>query len=435
MSAEIINIRENSLADKAGIRSGTKLEKINGLSDFDIIDFMLESSKDIIELKISDEGGTEKDYRIINDNSAPLGIDFENITIDPAHVCENNCIFCFMNQLPKNMRKTLYFKDDDYRLSFLFGNYITLTNVSGEQISRMNDLKMSPVNISLHAADVSIRKQMMRNNNADRISEQLSMLRDGGCEFNIQLVLCPGINDGDVLSETLNFLLGFSDCLISLSSVPVGLTAHREGLAELQLFDAAGASDVIDITNRFRQRAFEMTGRYIFCASDEFYLLSGRDLPPDSYYEEYAQYENGVGMLRTFIGNMAYGLEQTLPEEFAGVSAAVLTGVLTEGILNSCISDIKEKYPNAELDVICIENWFFGKDITVSGLVCGCDIINQLAGTPYKNIIIPSNMINEDDVFLDDIHIEELQMQLSKKIYTAAFDGSDFYEILKETGE
>lgn len=431
MKKKIVHCEVGSPAFAAGIREGMCVSSLNGQRDFDILDYMLACADDSFTLAVEDG---ESEYKIINRNDSPIGITFEEMTIDPPKKCANKCVFCFMDQMPAGLRDTLYFKDDDYRLSFLCGNYVTLTNVSDEELERVIKLGISPLNISVHTSDPELREEMMHNKRAGRIMSQLRRLKEGGIEFNVQLVLCPGINDGESLQRTLSDMLSLLPELNSLSCVPVGLTKYRENLPALGVFDAAGAGDVIDTIAKFRVRAKDLCGKGVFCASDEFFIVSGRSFPAEEYYNGYDQYENGVGMYVSLIEDIKYAL--TNVAEIGSINADIVTGVLGQTAMEELAEMLHSADTRVKLKIQVIKNNFFGGYVTASGLTAFSDIIAQLKAVPHSDrLILPSNMLNDDELSLDDLRIEDIEAALGVKVYVAKFDGSDLFEVLHEIAE
>ena len=425
-------VQQDSLAALSGIVPGDVIVSVNGKEDFDIIDYLYASADPSAKLRVRGADGSVRDINVVNDGSRPFGISFEEITADRPRICRNHCVFCFMDQMPKGLRRSLYFKDDDYRMSFLMGNYITLTNVSDEEIARICEMRLSPLNISVHVTDPVLRAKIMGNPGAGKIMEQLRALREGGICFNIQLVLCPDLNDGRYLEKSLEDMLGLLPAVGSLSCVPVGLTRFRSGLGELRSYTPEEAGTVIDTVERYAKRAREISPDACFCASDEFFLLSGREFPPDEYYGEYAQYENGVGMARSFIDSALEHLS-SCGKDLSGLRASAVTGVLGEKVISPVIGMINEKR-GSDISVVKVVNSFFGESVTASGLVCGSDILKALSGTdPSRKVLIPSNMLKDDeDVFLDGMTLDELREASSRDISVVSPDGWEFCEQLGE---
>ncbi len=431
MGKIILSVAPHSVADKYGIRKGDELLAVSGKIDFDIIDFLTETSEESYTLTVQ-RGGKEKKLNITNPDWEPSGIGFETLTADEPRRCHNNCIFCFMDQMPQGLRETLYFKDDDYRLSFLCGNYITLTNVPEEEIQRIVQFGLSPMNISVHATGPNLRVSMLRNKNAGELLSQLQQLKKGNIKLNLQLVLCPGINDGDMLKQTLNDILSLLPAVQSVSCVPVGLTKYRDNLYALRLFNESEACKVLSTIDEYRKKAEALSGSEIICASDEFYILAKQPFPPDAYYGDYIQYENGVGMCRSFIDE----IDDILSDETYSIpqmNATLLTGTLAFPVIQSAARTIMQKHPQCRLDVIPIENVFFGNTITVAGLVCGSDIIEQLGNkTHAENLIIPSTMLKDDEpLFLDNTPLSAISEQLGIHCIVSPHYGAGLMETLQ----
>ena len=432
MDRKVSYVQEGSLAELYGIVPGDVIVSINGKEDFDIIDYLYASADPGVNLIVRGPDGSCRDLHVDNDGSRPFGISFEEITADRPRICRNHCVFCFMDQMPKGLRRSLYFKDDDYRMSFLMGNYITLTNVSDGELERICGMRLSPLNISVHVTDPILRCSIMGNPDAGKIMDQLRTFKSAGIAFNIQLVLCPGLNDGEYLERSLEDMISLLPAVESLSCVPVGLTRFRSGLGELRSYTSSEASAVIDTVERYGKRAREISPASRFCASDEFFLLSGREFPPDDYYGEYTQYENGVGMARSFIDSAAEHLASDT-KDLAGLTAAALTGELGSRVIGPVVEMINEKR-GCDISVVKVVNSFFGESVTASGLVCGCDILEALRGVEAsRKVMIPSNMLKDDeDVFLDGMSLDELRERSSRDIVIVSPDGWEFCEQLGE---
>ncbi len=435
MKRTVTYTAEGSLAEKLGICSGDSVISINGKEDFDIIDYFCCQAEETIEISyVKGCSGEVIVKKTDNPEYLPIGLSFEYETIDMPRQCANNCVFCFMDQMPDGVRSTLTFKDDDYRLSFVDGNYITLTNVSDKALQRIVDLKLSPMNISVHTTNPELREKMVRNKNAGKIMEQLRVLKDGEIDFNLQIVLCPDYNDRDELRRTLSDLLEFIPNLISLSVVPVGLTKYRDGLTPLRSFTKQEADETIDIIAEYRAKAEEICGEGIFCASDEFFILAGRDFPHPDYYGAYTQYENGVGMYVSFFDDMEFALDEI--DAIGKIDAAVITGELGKRALENMAKILHEKDERVNLDVITVKNEYFGGKVTASGLVTASDIISALGNTnkDYPLYIIPSNMLNDDCLFIDNISLDELNERSGKKIIVSPYYAQGFLDTLLEIG-
>lgn len=432
MDRKVAYVEEESTAASYGIKAGDVIVSINGNRDFDIIDYLYDTADDETVLEIRTSDGKEKTLSVENDGMRPFGISFENMTADNPRVCRNHCVFCFMDQMPKGLRKSLYFKDDDYRLSFLMGNYITLTNVDDEELERIADMQLSPLNISVHVSDPEMRKTIMRNDDAVKIMDQLRFLKDNDIEFNIQLVLCPGINDGKYLEKSLEDMISLLPAVTSLSCVPVGLTKYRDGLYPLRSYTKEEALTVIKTVEEYGKKAREISEYVSFCASDEFFLIAGLPFPEDSYYGEYLQYENGVGMSRSFIDGAREFIDAEEGLVLSSEKTALITGVLGMKVLEGPIAEINSAFGTA-LKLYEVKNKFFGEDVTASGLVTGCDILDMLMTVPEETVLIPSNMLKDDeDVFLDNMTLDELKERSKKNIVIVSPDGYEFCENIKE---
>jgi len=335
--------------------------------------------------------------------------------------------------MPKGLRESLYVRDDDYRLSFLYGNYITLTNVSDTQLERIIEMKLSPLYISVHTTNPSLREKMMKNPKSGRIMEQLRKLREGGIEFNLQFVLCPGINDGQELIYSMNDMMELVGSIKSLSCVPVGLTGLRETLYPLSGFSEKQAGDVIDIMSYYGLKAKKIDSEVCFCASDEFYFLAGRDIPTEIYYKDYLQFENGVGMARSFEDSAEEFLRDNPDLNLEKANYCLITGVLGKKALGGIVERINSVC-SCKLELMAVKNDFFGGNVTASGLVCGCDIIKQVKESlKGRTVFIPENMLKEDeDIFLDGLTLGELEEALGAKLIVTPSDGYGFLSKVKE---
>ncbi len=428
----IENIVPGSIADEIQLEIGDEILGINDTVPKDIIDYKYLISDEFITLDIKKQSGELISFEIEKDYDEDLGIEFTNPLIDEAKCCSNNCIFCFINQLPPNMRKTLYFKDDDSRLSFLQGNFITLTNMSEDEIERIIKYRISPINVSVHTTNPELRKQMLRNQKAGKVFEILKRFDDAHLEINCQIVAVPGINDGKELERTINDLHSLKNSVNSVAVVPVGITKYRDNLPELIPYDKDRSIEIIEQIQKVQENFLKDSGsRFVFLA-DEFYILAGIELPKDEEYEGYPQIENGVGLIRNFDEEFNLALESMdVNNKFGKVT--LVTGVLANEFLVSIRDKIKEKLPNMEIEVYPIVNDFFGHTITVAGLVTGGDIINQLKNNQNENLLIPDCMLRQDtDYFLDDVTISDIEKELNKNVYVSKVDGNDFVRILFE---
>lgn len=417
-----------SIAEELDIEVGDILLTINEQPVVDIIDYMFLTNDETIEIEIQKPDGEIWAIEIDKEYDEPLGIEFENPIIDQAKRCTNNCVFCFIDQLPKGMRDSLYFKDDDSRLSFLQGNFVTLTNLKDEDINRIIRYRISPINVSVHTTDPDLRKKMLGNRFAGNILERLKQLIEGGITVNVQIVLCPGYNDGEALKRTLDDLVAFHPTLNSIAIVPIGLTKHRDGLIEMRGFDELTANATIQIVHAFQEKALiNLKTRFAFLA-DEFYILAKQDFPMDEAYESYIQLEDGVGMIRKLVTEIEALLAK--PEKDDGVHrhVAMITGTAAAPYLDILAKRIHSVYPNVELKIVPIVNHFFGEKITVSGLITGQDIVEQTKDLKMtdKNslILLPSAMFRADEeVLLDDMTRSDLEAHFGVAVKKVEVEG------------
>ena len=428
MAAKICNISAGSIADELGLKAGDLLLAINDHPITDIIDYMYYEAATELEL-LMEIDGEQVLIEIEKECEEPLGLDFENFLLDQQRSCKNKCIFCFIDQLPKGLRKTLYFKDDDARLSFLMGNYITLTNLSEEDIDRIISMRISPINISVHSTEPDLRVAMMANPKAARINEILKRLYDAEIEMNCQIVLCKGVNDGKHLEKSLRDLAALAPYVKSTSVVPVGISRHRDGLYPLEPFEKEDAAEVIDIIEGIGNKQRKTNGVAGCYASDEFYILAERPIPSEDDYDGYSQIENGVGLMRSLHTELEMALSK---EEGDGLnrSVGIITGVLAADFMNSLLQMIQIKFPKLNYKIYPIVNHFFGEKITVSGLVTGEDILSQLnRETLPERLILPSAMLRaEQDLFLDSVSIDEVRKKLDRRIDISTNDGFDLLD-------
>ncbi|MBQ3229738.1 MAG: DUF512 domain-containing protein [Clostridia bacterium] len=430
----ITAVERGSSADKNGIKSGDKLVSVNGNEINDVLDYRFYIMEKRLSLSLL-RNGEEIEITITKPEYSDIGLEFSTYLMDEKKRCRNNCIFCFIDQNPKGMRKTIYFKDDDERLSFLMGNYITLTNLKESDIERIIKMRISPVNISVHTTDPELRVKMMRNRFAGDCLRYIKMLDSAGIAINAQLVLCRGINDGAFLKKSLSDLMALEN-IESIALVPCGLTGHREGLYPLVPFDKETASEVIDIADSFGNKSLIERGMRLVYPSDEFFLLSERMLPDEAYYEGYPQLENGVGMIRSDTDEFIECLEN-LPEMEYNRKVSIATGEASFEFISSLASLAMGKYKNLSVSVYAVRNDFFGGSVTVSGLVTGGDIIKQLKGKPLgEALLIPENMLRaEGDLFLDNVSLEEVSNALGVPIIVNARGGYPLCEAITGLGE
>ena len=431
MSMTVIrSVDPRSPAQRAGVRAGETLTHINGHPIVDVLDYKFYSYDTRLELTLLDGEGNSRTLRLRKHEGEDLGLEFETYLMDRARSCANNCIFCFVDQMPKGMRKSLYFKDDDARLSFLMGNYLTLTNLSQREIQRIIDLRISPINISVHTTDPELRVEMLKNKRAGEAIDTMRRLAEHSITMNCQIVSCPGINDGPALDRTLNDLAEMHPAVNSISVVPVGVTKFREGLYPLKAYDRESAAALVDQVEAFAARHLEKTGTRLVWCSDEFYLLAGRSLPEEAYFEEFTQLDNGVGMLRLLTEEFRRGLDLMEPEEMEGTTPfSIATGLSAGPFLAQLVDMAREKCDKIKGTVYPIVNHFFGETITVAGLVTGGDLIDQLRGKDVgERLLIPANMLRAGErVFLDDVSLDDVERELGVPVTAVAQDG---YELL-----
>jgi putative radical SAM enzyme (TIGR03279 family) len=423
----INNIIPDSIANELEIEVGDKLLEINNQEIKDVFDYYYQTEKEILLLLIEKPDGEQWELEIEKDEDEDLGIIFSDSLMDEYRSCQNNCIFCFIDQMPSGMRDTLYFKDDDSRLSFLQGNYITLTNITEDEIKRIIDYRLEPINISFHTTNHELRCKMLNNSDAGTALEKVKSLAHGRIKMNGQIVLCKGVNDGGELENTLSDLFQYTPYLQSVSIVPVGITRYRDNLYPLEPFTQNDARGVIKTIRKWQEKSLESGGNHFLHGSDEWYLLAEEDLPEEETYDDYLQLENGVGMLRLFIDEVNEELEKHQGDNRER-NISLVTGVLAAPYLYTLSLGIQMKYPNVNISIYPINNKFFGELITVSGLITGQDIINQLEGEELGDkLLLPINMLkNEEEVFLDDITLEELSKALQVPVNIVELSGSDF---------
>ncbi len=419
MAVKISSVKKNSICELKGIKAGDELLKINGNEILDVLDYDFYMAEQNLTLTFKCIDGK---FKVIKTKSADCGLQFETYLMDKQQHCKNKCIFCFIDQLPKGLRESLYFKDDDSRLSFLFGNYITLTNISEHEIERIIKMHISPVNISVHTMNPELRVQMMKNKNAGKSLEIIKRLADAGIQMNTQLVLCPGINDGDELRYSIEQLSALYPSVQSIAAVPVGLTKFRDGLEKLEPYNKQTAGETIDIIEEYSQRFRKEFGVGLCYPADEFFIKAERDLPNADYYDDYPQLDNGVGLVRLFYDDFLDELDY-VSEKPTNKKVTLATGADFYPYLCDLCKKAEEKF-GVEIGVQKIINNFFGETITVSGLITGIDLYEQLKNIDLgEYLLLPSSMISDytnytenKNKFLDDMTVEELESKLNVKI-------------------
>lgn len=418
----IVKVLKNSIAEELEIEPGDELLAVNNAQIKDYIDYKYQISDDFVVFEIKKKDGEIWELEIEKEYDEDIGIVFENPLMDNIKVCSNKCIFCFIDQMPKGMRKTLYVKDDDTRLSFLYGNFITLTNLSDDEIDRIIKYRISPIKVSVHTTDPDLRKYMMGNDKDMDILAYLKKLIDANITVDCQIVLVRDVNDGNQLTKTIKDLSSLHPGLRSLAVVPVGLTKHREKLIDLKAFDKESAALVVDQVTGLQEDLLKKLGtRFIFIA-DEFYILSGNDFPPYEAYEDFDQLENGIGMCRLFKSQVEEEVKKIKYKEVLRDEITLVTGAAAYELMVEIAEIIMQKI-DVKINVVKIINNYFGDRITVSGLTTGKDILDQLKGKNYKNFILPRNMINDNHVMLDDMVIEDLEKELKTKVEVCHVDG------------
>ena len=438
---KIKEVVPGSIAEELEVEAGDILIEVNGQPVEDVFDYHYLTNEEYLTVLIRKADGEEWELEIEKEFEEDLGIVLENSLMDEYRSCRNKCIFCFIDQMPKGMRDTLYFKDDDSRLSFLQGNYVTLTNMSDHDIDRIIQYHLEPINISFHTMNPKLRCKMLNNRFAGDIFPKVKRLAEAGIEMNGQIVLCKGINDGQELEYSIEQLTDYMPCLKSVSVVPVGLTKFREGLYPLEPFDGKDAAMVIDCIERWQKKIYKSSGCHFIHASDEWYILAGRDFPEEERYDGYLQLENGVGMMRLLYEEtrqQILGMEGAEEEKVSSILKAgkreisLATGKLAAPHMERLYSLVKEKYSNVVLHIYEIENRFFGERITVSGLITGTDLSMQLKGKELgTELLLPVSMMRSGEkVFLDDMTVEQLENALQIKVRIVKSSGCDFVKAL-----
>ena len=431
----ISKVYKDSIADELGIEVGDLLISINGEPIHDIIEYRFLLSDEYLEVEIQKQNREVYIYEIEKDYDDDLGIEFTNPIIDKAKSCRNKCVFCFIDQLPKGMRETLYFKDDDSRLSFLQGNFVTLTNMSEEDINNIIKYRISPINISVHTTNPELRKTMIKNKFAGNLYSIMERLAEAQIQMNCQIVLCPGYNDKEELERTVSDLTKLYPYVNSAAAVPVGITKHREHLPNLEIFNENTAGETIDQVDKLQKKYLKELGTRFIFLSDEFYIMANRKLLDYDEYEGFIQFENGVGMISKFEREIKDYLENLSEDHKSKIKkVSIATGHSAYEFMCEMAKCIMEKCPNVQIDVYKIINNFFGDTITVSGLVTATDIIDQLKDKNLgETLYIPRSMLKADEeIFLDNITLENLSNIMGLEVVPCLNEGKDFIDkILK----
>lgn len=423
----ITAVEPGSIAEECGLEPGDRIARINGNEIEDIFDYQYYIQEDFLEVQVLTKDDEECTLEIEKEEDEDLGIEFESSLMDEYHSCCNKCVFCFIDQMPPGMRETLYFKDDDSRLSFLQGNYITLTNMKDKDIDRIIRYHLAPINISVHTTNPELRCQMLHNRFAGDVLQKIKRLSDADIPMNSQIVLCKGINDGEELDRTIRELGEFLPYMESLSVVPVGLTKFRDNLPKLDPFTKEDALKVLEQIQGWQKHFKEKYNTSFVHASDEWFILAENDFPPEEYYEGYGQLENGVGMMRLLITEVENRLAE-LEGDSRERKVSIATAKLAYPTIVKLAQEVQDKYPNIQIQVYCITNHFFGEKITVTGLLTGQDIIAQLKNRDLgEELFLPSNVLKADeDIFLDDISLKELSDSLQVPVNIIQSEGEDF---------
>ncbi|QCX32564.1 DUF512 domain-containing protein [Caloramator sp. E03] len=432
MSIEVRNVAKKSIGEKIGIEEGDILLSINGNEIGDIIEYKFLICDEKINIDFKKKTGEICKACVKKDFYDDMGLDVYDPSMDSPKRCHNKCIFCFIDQLPKGMRESLYVKDDDSRLSFLQGNFVTLTNLTDDDLKRIIKYRISPINVSVHTTNPELRVKMLNNKKAGRILEQLKMLTEGGIQISCQIVLCPGINDGQELINTINDLFKFYPSISKVAVVPVGITKYRDKSSNLKSYDKILAAKVIDMVKPIQENFIKEVGEPFIRLADEFYLISGKYLPEFEHYDDFSQLEDGIGMARYFENSVKTGLK-FCNIDGKGMEFAIVTGTLIYEFLKGVLNEVEEKL-NVKIKIYPIVNNYFGEKINVSGLLTGRDIISQLKGTiKEKILLISKNMLKAgEDVFLDDVKIEDIERELKVKIVVCEYTGEDLIENIEE---
>ena len=435
MSHLIVSVDSHSPAERAGILAGDRLTRIEGVPVIDFIDYQALSAQRRLSVQVL-RNGESMSFSIRKDEYAPLGLNFQTPMMSGTRLCCNKCLFCFVDQLPRDARQTMRVKDDDWRMSLMMGNYVTLTNVSDVELDRIIARHCSPLYISVHATDPDLRAHLLGTPRARRLMDQLKRLSDGGIAFHCQCVLCPGINDGEALDRTIRELAALPQAQ-SLALVPVGLTGHRDGLSALRVYTREEARAVIGLSELWREKLLaSRSTRFVF-PSDEFYLQAGVAIPPDEAYEGYAQIDDGVGLLRLLDTEYREAWNE-LPDPVrratpAGKPLAIACGKSAAAFIRQMLTDYS--VAGADITVYPIENTWFGPTVTVSGLITGKDLTEQMAGVPCDAILITEVMLRDGNLFLDDMTLDEAIRRLGKPVVPVGRRGEDLLNALLKLAE
>ena len=423
------SLMPGGIGEELGIEPGDKLLAINGNEIQDVFDYYYYEESEQLLLLIEKPDGEEWELEIEKDEDESLGIEFDQSLMDEYRSCRNKCMFCFIDQMPKGMRETLYFKDDDSRLSFLQGNYITLTNMSDHDVERIVKYRLEPINISFQTTNPELSCKMLHNRFAGEALKKVDILYRGQIEMNGQIVLCKGVNDGEELERTIRDLTGYLPYLKSVSIVPVGLTKYRDGLYPLEPFTKEDAREVLSVIHRWQEKIYQEHGIHMIHAGDEWYVLAEEEVPEEERYDGYLQLENGVGMMRLLFNEVQEALSAVTGDERQR-EISLATGRLMYPYIGKILEEIRKKFPNITTHLYAIRNDFFGERITVSGLITGQDLTGQLKGQPLgERLLLPCNMLKiGEPVFLDDFTLEEVENSLQVKTDIVKSSGQDLLD-------
>ena len=423
------SLMPGGIGEELGIEPGDKLLAINGNEIQDVFDYYYYEESEQLLLLIEKPDGEEWELEIEKDEDESLGIEFDQSLMDEYRSCRNKCMFCFIDQMPKGMRETLYFKDDDSRLSFLQGNYITLTNMSDHDVERIVKYRLEPINISFQTTNPQLRCKMLHNRFAGEALKKVDILYRGQIEMNGQIVLCKGVNDGEELERTIRDLTGYLPYLKSVSIVPVGLTKYRDGLYPLEPFTKEDATEVLSVIHRWQEKIYQEHGIHMIHAGDEWYVLAEEEVPEEERYDGYLQLENGVGMMRLLFNEVQEALS-AVTGDGRQREISLATGRMMYPYIGKILEEIRKKFPNITTHLYAIRNDFFGERITVSGLITGQDLTGQLKGQPLgERLLLPCNMLKiGEPVFLDDFTLEEVENSLQVKTDIVKSSGQDLLD-------
>lgn len=431
MAVRVKSVQKGSAAETLGLAPGSMLYSADGNEINDMLDYQFYTAGERFELAVMKAG--KLDYlQVEKGEYEPLGCEFETYLIDQKHSCANHCMFCFIDQLPPGLRDTLYFKDDDERLSFLFGNYVTLTNLSDHEVERVKKMHISPINISVHTTNPQLRVRMMANKRAGEVLRYLEEFAAAGIQMNFQLVLCRGVNDGDELRKSLAALTGMYPAVKSIAAVPSGLTRYRKGLYPLTPYDAASSAETLDILEEWGDICKQKYGTRLIYPGDEWYLCAGRPVPPGSFYEDYAQLENGVGMWRLFHDEFLAELALSQRRWPVPRRIDLVTGTLAAPLIAGAMRELSKRHPGVRVAVHPIKNDFFGGNVSVAGLVTATDIVAQCRGRlKSRHLGVPEVMLRaEKDLFLDNWSVQDLEKALGVKVHILPSAGGELAKAL-----